>query len=78
MSGSRRLNGHNRALSAVLRPNEPLVSKRAYDRVLDELIEAKSAIRRLRKAKHELEEILAQERQIHAVDREIRRMRDVA
>lgn len=69
MSGSRRLNGHNRALSAVLRPNEPMVPKRAYDRVLDDLIEAKSAIRRLRKSKHELEENIAIERQCWEMER---------
>jgi hypothetical protein len=63
-----RLNGHAKAALASLSPNEPMVPKRAYDRVLHELIETKDTLRRVRSAKCQIEETLAQERQIHAIE----------
>ena len=51
--------------------DQPMVPMKAYDRVLRQLIEAKDELRRARQAKSSIEETLAEERAIHAVDREL-------
>ena len=67
-----RLNGHHHT------PAENTVPRSTYDKLRRKCDALEIQIRTLMFSKSQLEERIAEERQIHAVDREIWRMREVA